>query len=42
MCAPRVTEHISIRYDMLTRDWQELEYRFDVCCVTRGVHIEHL
>jgi hypothetical protein len=27
---------------MLTRVWQELEYRFDVCCVTRGAHIEPL
>jgi hypothetical protein len=27
---------------MLTRAWQELEYRIDVCRVTRGVHIEHL
>jgi len=27
---------------MLTRVWQELEYRIDVCRVTRGVHIEHL
>jgi hypothetical protein len=26
---------------MLTRVWQELKYRIDVCCVTRGVHIEH-
>jgi hypothetical protein len=22
--------------------WQELEYRIDVCHVTRGAHIEHL
>jgi len=22
--------------------WQELEYRIDVCRVTRGAHIEHL
>jgi len=22
--------------------WQELEYHIDVCCVTRGAHIEHL
>ena len=28
--------------DMLTRVWQELEYRIDVCRVTRGAHIEHL
>jgi hypothetical protein len=27
---------------MLTRVWQELEYRIDVCSVTRGAHIEHL
>ena len=22
--------------------WQQLEYRIDVCRVTRGAHIEHL
>jgi hypothetical protein len=27
---------------MLTRVWQELEYRTDMCCVNRGAHIEHL
>jgi hypothetical protein len=27
---------------MLTRVWQELEYRIDVCCVTRGAQIERL
>jgi len=27
---------------MLTHVWQELEYRIDICRVTRGVHIEHL
>jgi hypothetical protein len=27
---------------MLTRVWQELEYRIVVCHVTRGAHIEHL
>jgi hypothetical protein len=26
----------------LTRVWQELEYRTDVCLVTRGAHIECL
>jgi len=26
---------------MLKRVWQELEYRMDVCRVTRGTHIEH-
>jgi hypothetical protein len=28
--------------NMLTRVWQELEYRIDVCRVTRCSHIEHL
>ena len=28
--------------NMLTRVWQELEYRIDVRRVTRGAHIEHL
>ena len=27
---------------MLTRVWQELEYRIVVCRVTSGAHIEHL
>jgi hypothetical protein len=27
---------------MLTRVWQELEHRVDVCHVTRGAHIEQL
>ena len=27
---------------MLTRVWQVLEYRIDVCRATRGAHIEHL
>jgi hypothetical protein len=26
---------------MLTRVWQELEYRIDVCPVTSGAHIKH-
>ena len=26
----------------LTLVWQELEYRIDVCRVTRGAHIEHI
>jgi len=30
------------RVDMLTRVWQQLEYRIDVCRVIRGAHIEHL
>jgi hypothetical protein len=27
---------------ILTHVWQELEYRIDVCRVTRSKHIEHL
>ena len=43
MCAPWVTRHTSIQYSSsLTRVWQELEYRIDVCRVTRRAHIEHL
>jgi len=33
---------INIDAPMLTRVWQELENRIDVCRVTRGAHIEHL
>jgi len=29
------------RVNVLTRVWQELEYRIDVCHDTRGAHIEH-
>jgi len=32
----------NIHVPMLTRVWQELEYRIDVCRVTRGAHIKHL
>jgi hypothetical protein len=28
--------------DMLHRVWGELDYRLDICRVTRGAHIEHL
>jgi hypothetical protein len=50
MCAPRVTLHTPIQYssschtrvNMLTRVWQEFEYRIDMCRVTRGAHIEYL
>jgi hypothetical protein len=31
----------NIDVPILTRVWQELEYRIDVCSVTRGAHIEH-
>jgi len=28
--------------DMLTRVWNEMVYRIDVCRITKGGHIEHL
>jgi hypothetical protein len=34
--------HKDIDASILTRLWQELEYRIDVCRVTRGAHIEYL
>jgi hypothetical protein len=37
-----IAEVKNINTPMLTRVSQELEYRIDVCRVTRGVHIEHL
>jgi len=37
VCTTGDTAHIN----MLTRVWQQLEYRIDVCRVTRGAHIEH-
>ena len=33
---------ITIIPDMLVRVWQEMEYHFNVCHVTKGLHIEHL
>jgi len=28
--------------DMLTRVWNEMDYRIDVCRITKGGHIEHV
>ena len=28
--------------DMLTRVWNKMDYRIDVCRITKGGHIEHL
>ena len=47
VCTIGDTAHIfkllpRMRQLMLTHVWQQLEYRIDVCRVTRGVHIEHL
>ena len=39
----RITEALAtIDNAMLGRVWQEMDYRLDVCRVTRGAHIEHL
>jgi hypothetical protein len=38
----RTSTSTNIDAPILTRVWQELEYRIDVCRVTRGAHIEHL
>jgi hypothetical protein len=37
----RITEPVAaVTCDMLRRVWEELDYRFDICRVTRGAHIE--
>jgi hypothetical protein len=36
------TAHSHTRFNTLTRVWQQLEYRIDVCRVIRGALIEHL
>ena len=32
----------TIAADMLQTVWNELDYRVDVCRITKGAHIEHL
>jgi len=32
----------TITPDLLSRVWQELDYRLDVCRVTKDAYIEHL
>jgi hypothetical protein len=32
----------TITADMLKKVWNELDYRVDVCRITKGAHIEHL
>jgi hypothetical protein len=37
----RITEAVAaVTCDLLRRVWEELDYRFDICRVTRGAHIE--
>ena len=39
----RITAAVeTITPDLLKRVWQELDYRLDVCHVTKGAYIEHL
>jgi len=38
----RITAAVeTITPDLLIRVWQELDFRLDVCRVTKGAHIEH-
>jgi hypothetical protein len=38
----RIVEAVTaIDRQMLQRVWQELDYRIDICRVTKGGHIEH-
>jgi hypothetical protein len=32
----------TITVDIATNSWNELDYRVDVCRITKGAHIEHL
>jgi hypothetical protein len=39
----RITAAVGrIDRDTLTRVWDEMDHRIDVCCITKGGHIEHL
>jgi hypothetical protein len=39
----RITEDVAaVTCDKRRRVWEELDYRFDICRVTRGAHIECL
>ena len=39
----RITAAVAlVDRDMLTRVWNEKDYRIDVCRITKGGHIEHL
>jgi hypothetical protein len=44
-CASQLSAYAAVKNidaPMLACVWKELEYRIDVCRVTRGAHIEHL
>jgi len=39
----RITADVTlVDRDMLTRVWNEMDYRIDVCRITKGGHIGHL
>jgi hypothetical protein len=39
----RIVEAVAaIDRQMLQRVWQEIDYRIDICHITKGGHIEHL
>ena len=39
----RITTAVAtVDEDMLRSVWTELDYRIDICCVTKGSHIGHL
>jgi hypothetical protein len=39
----RITAAVAlVNRHMLTRVWDEMDYRIDVCCISIGGHIEHL
>jgi hypothetical protein len=39
----RITAAVAlVDRDMLTRVWNEVDYRIDVCRISKGGHIEHL
>jgi hypothetical protein len=38
----RITEDVAaVTCNMLRRVWEELDYRFDICRITSGDHIEN-
>jgi hypothetical protein len=39
----RITAVVAlVNRDMLTRVWDEMDYRIDVCRISNGVHIEQM
>jgi hypothetical protein len=39
----RIVEAVAaIKRQMLQRVWQELDYRIDICRISKGGHTEHL